>query len=101
MLGSSGSRLDPSISKFCHVKMQALITDHLISKTWGKFYSDHLKYDLPQYKGDESNPILFRKYLAKMTAKTRKYVRDKLFHAISRDNDTTTVNFMYFIHHKV
>ena len=36
-----------------------------------------------------------------MTAKTDKYAGDKLFHAISRDNDPTTVHFMYFPHHKV
>ena len=36
-----------------------------------------------------------------MTAKTGKYPRDQLFHAIYRDDDPTTVNFMYFIHHKV
>ena len=30
MVGSSGSRLDPSISQVFRVKMQVLITDHLI-----------------------------------------------------------------------
>ena len=37
MVGSFVSRLDPSISIVCHVKMQAVITDHLISKRWGRF----------------------------------------------------------------
>ena len=69
MILPSGLRLDPSIFKVCHVKMQALITDHLLSKIWGEIYSDHLEYDLPQDKGDESNPITFRKYLANMTEK--------------------------------
>ena len=36
-----------------------------------------------------------------MTAKTGKYSRDQLFHAISRENDSTTVNFMYFPNHMV
>ena len=30
-----------------------------------------------------------------------KYVGDQLFHAISRDNDPTTVHFMYFPNHNV
>ena len=59
MLGSSGSILDPYISQCCHVKIQALITDHLISKIWGKIYSDYLEYDLPQDEVDESDPITF------------------------------------------
>ena len=33
-----------------------------------------------------------------MTAKMGNYVRDQLFHAISRHNNSTTVNFMYFTH---
>ena len=49
--------------------MQALIIYHLISKRWGGTYSDHLKYDLPQDKGDKSNPFTFQKYLANMTGK--------------------------------
>ena len=36
-----------------------------------------------------------------MTAKTEKYTRDQLFHAISCDNNPTTVHFMYFRNHKV
>ena len=36
-----------------------------------------------------------------MTAKTQKYARNKLFHTISHDNDPTTVNCMYFTHHRV
>ena len=36
-----------------------------------------------------------------MTAKIVEYARDQLFHAISRDNDPTTVHFMYFPRHKV
>ena len=36
-----------------------------------------------------------------MTTKTRKHTGDQLFHAISRENDPTTVHFMYFCHHKV
>ena len=36
-----------------------------------------------------------------MTAKTGKYSGDQLFHAVYCDNDTTTVHFMYFPHHKV
>ena len=51
IVGYYVSRLDPSISKFRHVKMQALITDHLISKHWGGVYSHHLEYDLPQDEG--------------------------------------------------
>ena len=41
----------------------------MITKRWSEIYSDHLEYDLPQDKGDESNPITFRKYLANMTEK--------------------------------
>ena len=37
MLVSSGSRPDPSISQVSHVKIQALITYHLISKRRGGF----------------------------------------------------------------
>ena len=48
MVGSSGSRLDPYISQVRHVRMQALIAEHLISKIWRGIYSDHLEYDLPQ-----------------------------------------------------
>ena len=59
IVGYYVSRLDPSISKFRHVKMQALITDHLISKSWGLIYSDRLDYDIPWDKGDESDPINF------------------------------------------
>ena len=36
-----------------------------------------------------------------MTVKTGKYVGDQLLHAISCDNDTAIVNFMYFPHHMV
>ena len=36
-----------------------------------------------------------------MSLKTGKYSRYQLFHAISRDNDPTTVNVLYFTHHKV
>ena len=84
-----------------HVKMQALIIDQLISKIWGKIYSNHLKYELPQDKGYEYDPITFRQYLANMTVKIGKYAGDKLYHAISRDNNPTTVNFMFSPHHKV
>ena len=59
MVGSSGSRPDTSILQVRRFKMQALITDHLISKRWGEIYSDHLKYEHPQDKGDESNHIKF------------------------------------------
>ena len=69
MEGSSGPRLDPSISQVCHVKIQGLITDQLISKIWGGIYSDHLGYDLPQEKGDEYYPITLRQYLANVAAK--------------------------------
>ena len=81
--------------------MQALITYHLISKIREVFYSDHLEYDLPQDEVDESAPTTFQQYLANMTAKTVKYSRDQLFYAISRDNDPTTVQFMYFPHRKL
>ena len=54
MLVSSGSRLDTYISQFFHIKMQALITDHLISQKWREIYSYHLEYYIPQDKGDES-----------------------------------------------
>ena len=64
-------------------------------------YSDHLEYDLPQDKGDESDPITFRQYLANMTAKTENYAGYQLFHAIYHGNNTTTVSFMYFTHHEV
>ena len=60
MLGSYSARLYPYILQVHHVKIQALVTYLLISKKWGKFYSDHLEYDLPQDKGDESDPITFR-----------------------------------------
>ena len=92
MVGYSGSRLDLYMLQVIHIKMQALITDHLISKIWGKFYSEHLKYDLTQYEGDESDLITLRQYLANMTGKTGKYAVDQLFHAISRDNNPTTVH---------
>ena len=69
MVGSSGSRLYPYISQVRYVKMQALIIDHLISKIWKGFYSDHINYDLPQDDGDEFNPIIFLQYLANMTTK--------------------------------
>ena len=69
MVVSSGSILEPSTSQVCHVKMQSLIIDHLISKRWGKIYSENIKYDLPQDEVYESNPITFRKYLANMTEK--------------------------------
>ena len=36
-----------------------------------------------------------------MTAKMGNYAGDKLFHAISHDNDPTTIHLMYFPHHKV
>ena len=36
-VGSSGSRLGPLISQAGHVKIQALITYHLISKDGGEF----------------------------------------------------------------
>ena len=59
MVGSSGLRLDTSISQVFHVKIQALITDHLISQILGGIYSDHLENDLPQDEGDESDPIAY------------------------------------------
>ena len=78
MLVSSWSRLDPSIFQVSHVKIQALITDHQISKIWGGVYSDHLEYDLPQDKVDESDPITFKQYLAYNTVKTGKHFGDQL-----------------------
>ena len=36
-----------------------------------------------------------------MTAKSGKYAGDQLFHAISRDNNPTTVHFMYLPYNKV
>ena len=63
--------------------------------------SNHLEYDLPQNKGDEYDPIIFQQYLANMTAKTGKYYGDQLFHAISRDNDPTTIHSMYFPDYKL
>ena len=66
-----------------------------------EIYSNHLGYDLLQYEGDESNHIIFQQHLANMTAKTGKYAGDQLFHAISCDNNPTTVYFMYFPHDKV
>ena len=60
--------------------MKALITDHLITKRWGKFYLDHLKYDLSQDEGDEYDPIMFQQYLVNMTEKTGKYARKQSFH---------------------
>ena len=81
--------------------MQALIIDNLISKIWGGVYSEHLKYYLPQDEVDESEPITFRKYVSNVTAKTGKYAGDPLFHAIPRDKNSTTVNFMYFPHHRL
>ena len=95
--------LDPSTSQVIHIKMKSLIIDHLISKLLGGGGRDsyHLKYYLPQDKGDESNPITFLQYLANITEKMVKHVRYQLIHAISRDNDATTVHFIYFPHHKV
>ena len=59
MVGSSGSIIEPSISQVCNVKIQAMITDHLIPKIWEEIYSEHLEYDLPQDEGNESDPIAF------------------------------------------
>ena len=101
MVGPSVSRLEPSVSHVRHVKMQALIIDHLISKRCGGIYSGHIEYDLPQDEGYESRPITFRQYLENMTSKTGKYAGDKLFHAISRDNNPTTVHFIYLPNHKI
>ena len=101
MVGSSSSRLDVSISQIFHVKMQTLISNHLISKCWVGIYSDRFEDSLPQDVGDESDPITPRKYLASMTAKMGKYARYQLFHAISRDKNPTTVNVMYLTHNKV
>ena len=101
MVVSSGLRLDPSISQVRHFKVQALIKDHRISKRWGGVYSDHLEYDLPQDKGDESESITFRKYLANITAKTGKYYGNQLFCAISCNKNHTTVKFIYFPRHKL
>ena len=67
----------------------------------GEIYSNHLEYELSQDEEDKSDLITFQKYLANMTAKTEKYTRDQLFHAISCDNNPTTVHFMYFRNHKV
>ena len=69
MIRSYGSRLDPYISQVPHVKMQALIKYHQISKIWGEIYSDHIEYDISQDEGDKSDPIMFRQYLANMTEK--------------------------------
>ena len=60
MVVSSGSRLDPSVSQVHHDKMQALITDPLISKIWGEIFSDHLEYSLSQYEVDESDTMTFQ-----------------------------------------
>ena len=75
--------------------MKALITDHLISRIWVDIFSDHLEYELPQDKRDESDPITFQKCSANMTAKMGKYARYQLFYAISRDNYPTTINLMF------
>ena len=99
MVGSYGSKLDPSIYKGHHVKVQALITNHLISKRWREIYSDYLAYNLPQDKGDKSDPILLQKYLTNMTAKMGKYAGDRSFHAILCDNSPTTMHFMFPFHH--
>ena len=100
MIGSSGSRIKPCTLQDHHIKIQSLIIDHLISKIWGNVYSDHLKYDLPQDEGDKSDPITFRQYVASITSKMGEYARDQLFHAISCENDPTTVHVMHFTHHK-
>ena len=57
-----------------------------------EIYSDHLEYELPQDEGHESKPITLQQYLANMTAKTGKYAGDQLFHATTRDNNSTTVH---------
>ena len=95
------SRIDPSISQVLHIKIQALTLDHLRSEIWGGGYSDYLEYDFPQDEGYESDAIMVRQKLANMTAKTGKYDGDQLFHAISRDNNTTTVHFMFCLHLKL
>ena len=59
MVLSSGSIFDPYISHVRRVKIQALITDNLIPKIWGKIDSDHIGYNLLQDKGDEYDPIKF------------------------------------------
>ena len=81
--------------------MQELIKDHPIYKIWGGGYLEYLEYDLPQDEGYEFDPITFQQNLANMTAKTVKYAGDQLFHALSRDNNHTTVNVIYFPHQKV
>ena len=58
MVGYSGSRLDPSIYKVFHVKIQALITDQLISKCWGKFIQTIL--NMIFLRTSEMNLILLR-----------------------------------------
>ena len=82
---------------------QNLCTNHRSTdiKKWGKFYSNHLEYDIPQDEGYQYDPITFRPYLANLTSKTGKYDGDQLFRAISCDKYPTTVNFMYFPHHEV
>ena len=79
-------------------------TNHIspdIQNMGGGGYSDNLENDLPQNEGDESEPIIFQRYVSNMTAKTGKYARDQLFHAIYCDNNPTIVHFMYLPHHKV
>ena len=44
---------------------------------------------------------IFWQYLANMSTKMGKCAGDQLFHAISCDNNPTTVHFMNFPHHKV
>ena len=70
-------------------------------KWLGGIYSDNHEYDLPQDEVDESDPIKFLQYLANMNEKTGKYAGDQLFHTIYCDNNPTTVNVLYFIHHKM
>ena len=51
--------------------------------------------------GDESNPSTFRQYVASMTANMVTYARDQLFHTLCRNNDPTTVHFLYFPHNNL
>ena len=76
MVRYSGSTLDPYILQVIHVKMQAIITYHMISKRWGEIYSDHFEYELPQDKGYEYDPIMFRQYFLNVTEKKGKYAGD-------------------------
>ena len=66
MIGASSNKLDTSVSQVRHVKMQALVMDHMISKHWGEIYLGRLEYEVTQDKEIFNTTIKFRELLDTM-----------------------------------